>query len=103
MDRLIVIYDDVDTDLGKIRVRKKGSAGTHNGMRNIIYMLGKDEFPRVRIGIGKSDRIPLKDYVLQRFDAEETVYITDSIKRSAEAVECIIKEGTDRAMNLFNG
>lgn len=103
MDHLIVIFDDVDTDLGKIRVRKKGSAGTHNGMRNIIFMLGKDEFPRVRIGIGKSERIPLKDYVLQRFDAEETVYITDSIKRSAEAVECIIKEGTDRAMNLFNG
>lgn len=103
MDRLIVVYDDVDTDLGKIRVRKKGSAGTHNGMRNIIYMLGKDEFPRVRIGIGKSDRIPLKDYVLQRFDAEEAVYITDSIKKSAEAVESIMKEGTDRAMNLFNG
>lgn len=103
MDRLIVIYDDVDTDLGKIRVRKKGSAGTHNGMRNIIYMLGKDDFPRVRIGIGKSERIPIKDYVLQRFDAEEAVYIADSIKKSAEAVECIIKEGTDRAMNLFNG
>lgn len=103
MDRLIVIYDDVDTELGKIRVRKKGSAGTHNGMRNIIYMLGKDEFPRVRIGIGKPERIPLSDYVLQKFNAEESIYINDSIKKSSEAVEWIIKEGTDRAMNLFNG
>lgn len=103
ISRLIVVFDDVDTDFGKIRIRKKGSAGTHNGMRNIIYLLQKDEFPRVRIGIGKSERIPLADFVLQRFNVSEGKEIAQSIEKAADAVRTIVLEGADRAMNLYNG
>lgn len=103
MDRLIVIYDDVDTDFGKIRIRKKGSAGTHNGMKNIIYMLQKDDFPRVRLGIGKSDQMPLRDFVLQRFNKEEMVVAYDMVEKAGKAVETLIASGVDQAMNAYNG
>lgn len=102
VDRLIVIFDDIDTDFGKLRIRKKGSAGTHNGMRHIIYMMKDENFPRVRIGIGKSDVIPLKDFVLMRFNKEEQKKMLATIKNAGEAVEMIIKEDVDKAMNCFN-
>ncbi len=103
MENLIVIYDDIDTDFGKLRIRKKGSAGTHNGMRNIIYLLQKDDFPRVRIGIGKPERGDLKDFVLRRFGKEESDIISDCLERAAQSVLSIIEEGADKAMNQFNG
>lgn len=103
MENLIVIYDDVDTDFAKLRIRKKGSAGTHNGMRSIIYLLQKDDFPRIRIGIGKSSSLQLADYVLQRFTKDEMIEMNETIDRAAEAVKCIIEFGTDHAMNRFNG
>ncbi len=103
IENLIVIFDDIDTDLGKLRIRKKGSAGTHNGMRNIIYLLQKDEFPRVRIGIGKPERGDLKDFVLRKFSQDEKVIISDTISRAAEAALAIIREDVDKAMNQYNG
>lgn len=98
-DQLIVVYDDVDLDLGTVRVRPKGSAGTHNGMKSIIYLLGRDDFPRVRVGIG---RPPLKwdlaDYVLSGYNTQqerETAF--DAYNRAAQAIEVIVKEGVPQA------
>ncbi len=103
MENLIVIFDDVDTDFGKIRIRKKGSAGTHNGMRHIIYLLQKDDFPRIRIGIGRSLKLELKDFVLQKFSKAEMVEMNETLDKVANAVVTIIEEGTDSAMNRYNG
>ncbi|RKD20915.1 peptidyl-tRNA hydrolase, PTH1 family [Caminicella sporogenes DSM 14501] len=101
-NKLIVIYDDIDIDFGKIRIRKKGSAGTHNGMRNIIYNLQSDEFPRIRIGIGKPEKGDLVSYVIGKFKDDEKEDILISIKTAACALECIIREGIDKAMNMYN-
>lgn len=103
MENLIVVYDDVDTDFAKLRIRKKGSAGTHNGMRNIIYLLQKDDFPRVRIGIGKSNQLPLRDFVLQKFSKDEMIEMDSALDGAASAVETILSDGIEIAMNRFNG
>lgn len=104
MENLIVIYDDVDIPVGTIRIRPKGSSGTHNGMRSVIYQLRSDEFPRIRIGIGKApEEWNLADYVLSRFSAEEAVDVTRSIERAADAASVIVKSGIEAAMNLYNG
>ncbi|MDK2917733.1 MAG: peptidyl-tRNA hydrolase, family [Candidatus Petromonas sp.] len=102
LDKLVVIYDDIDIDLGRIRIRKKGSAGTHNGMKNIIYHLQNDNFPRIRIGIGSPKGKGLIPHVLGRFEEEEREDIIFSIRSAAEAVECMIREGIDKAMNEYN-
>ncbi|HHW48224.1 MAG TPA: aminoacyl-tRNA hydrolase [Clostridiaceae bacterium] len=104
LNNLIIIYDDIDIPLGKIRVRAKGSAGSHNGMKSVIYQIQSDEFPRVRIGIDKPpENWDLADYVLSKFNEQEREVIDNSIKRAAEAVVTIIKSGTEAAMNLYNG
>ncbi|WP_110942958.1 aminoacyl-tRNA hydrolase [Inediibacterium massiliense] len=100
---LIVIYDDIDTEIGKLRIRQKGSAGTHNGMKSIIYEIQSDQFPRVRIGIGKPTYGDLADFVLGKFSKEERVYIDETIQRASQGVEAFIKEGIDIAMNRYNG
>lgn len=102
LSKLIVIYDDIDIDFAKIRIRKKGSAGTHNGMRNIIYLLQQDEFPRVRIGIGRPEKGDLVNFVVGRFSEKEKEDIILSIRSAAEAVENIIGEGMDKAMSNYN-
>ncbi len=102
LSKLIVIYDDIDIDFAKIRIRKKGSAGTHNGMRNIIYLLQQDEFPRVRIGIGRPEKGDLVNFVVGRFSEKEKEDIVLSIRSAAEAVENIIGEGMDKAMSNYN-
>jgi PTH1 family peptidyl-tRNA hydrolase len=100
---IIIIYDDIDLAVGKIRVRSKGSAGTHNGMRSIIYQTQTDNFPRVRVGVGKPPpEWNLADYVLSRFTAEEKDTVISSMKLAADAVEAIIAKGIDTAMNLYN-
>ncbi len=100
---LIVISDDISLDVGQIRIRKKGSAGGHNGLKNIILHLGHDEFQRVRMGVGgKPDGYDLVDYVLGHFPAEERKIMDESAGRAAEAVEMMIAEGADAAMNCFN-
>jgi PTH1 family peptidyl-tRNA hydrolase len=103
LGNLIVVYDDVDLPMGRLRIRERGSAGTHNGMRSIIYDLQEDGFPRVRIGIGGEIRGRLADYVIGGFGKGERHRMEESISRAVNALECIITDGIGRAMNEFNG
>ncbi|MGQ9630744.1 MAG: aminoacyl-tRNA hydrolase [bacterium] len=98
---LIVISDDIHLDLGRIRIRRKGSAGGHNGVESIIRSLGSQEFPRVRVGIGPPLHSQI-DHVLGRFTDEERGVILDAVARARDAVIAIVKEGVDAAMNRFN-
>ena len=101
--KLIVIYDDVDLPSGTIRIRKKGSAGGHKGIKSIIELLGTEEFIRVRIGIDKPPEFSdLSSYVLSKFTSYELKVMQDTFAIAKKVVECIIKEGVDIAMNKFN-
>lgn len=103
-DHIIIIYDDISLDVGQLRIRKKGSAGGHNGIKNIIAHLGTQEFPRIKVGVGdKPKKMDLADYVLSRFSKEDRAVMEDAFKEAAKAVEVMIKEGVDTAMNQFNG
>ena len=103
-EEMIVIYDDISLAPGNLRIRKKGSAGGHNGIKNIIAHLGTQEFPRVRIGVGeKPARMDLADYVLGHFPKEETETMTTAFKDGAAAVVDMMTEGVEAAMNHFNG
>ncbi|CEQ25619.1 peptidyl-tRNA hydrolase [[Clostridium] sordellii] len=103
-NNIVVIYDDIDLEVGKIRIRKKGSGGTHNGMRSILKCLGTNEFPRVRIGVSKPRQgQDLADFVLSRFRKEEADDIQDGLEKAAKAVDCMIIENLDLAMNKYNG
>ena len=100
---MIVVYDDVNLAVGDIRVREKGSAGGQKGMISIIQHVGTDEFPRVRVGIGsKPPSWTLSDYVLSRFVREEWDDMITGVTKATDAIECILKEGTPAAMNVFN-
>lgn len=100
---LIVLYDDISLEPGQIRIRKKGSAGGHNGIKNIIAQIGTDVFARVKIGVGeKPKNWDLADYVLSPFGKEERAAVDDAIKKAAKAVEMIVQEEIDSAMNMFN-
>ncbi len=100
---LIVVYDDIYLSPGNIRVRKRGSAGGHNGMKNIISQLGTEDFARVRIGVGEKPKgYELKDYVLSHFSDEEREEIQTGLIRAANAVEKILTGDIDAAMTEFN-
>lgn len=100
---LIIISDDINLDVGAIRIRKKGSAGGHNGLKNIILHLGHDEFNRIRVGVGaKPPEYDLVKYVLEHFDKEERKQMEESARRAAEAAAVMITDGPDAAMNQFN-
>lgn len=100
---LIVIADDVSLEPGQIRIRKKGSAGGHNGLKNIILHLGHDEFQRVKMGVGEKPKgYDLADYVLGHFPKEEREIMNESVDRAVDAVEVMIADGADAAMNLYN-
>ena len=100
---LIVISDDISLDVGAIRIRKKGSAGGHNGLKNIILHLGHDEFQRIKMGVSeKPSGYELVDYVLGRFGEEDRKLMKESVERATEAIEVIITDGADAAMNKFN-
>lgn len=100
---LIVIADDISLETGTLRIRKKGSAGGHNGLKNIILHLGHDEFQRIKIGVGgKPSDYDLVDYVLGHFGKEDGERIAQSVERAAEALETMIADGPDAAMNQFN-
>ena len=101
-EKLIVIYDDVDIPMGRLRIRKKGSAGTHNGMRSIIYDLQEDGFPRVRVGIGQDRKMSLAGFVLGGFAKDEKEMMEDAVKRAALAIECMLEKGIDIAMGEYN-
>ena len=99
---LIIIYDDISLDVGKIRVRPKGSAGGHNGIKSVISHLGTEVFDRVRVGIGDKGDWDLVDYVLGRFPKDELPLVRDAVDRAADAVKEIMENGVDSAMNRFN-
>ena len=101
--QLIVIYDDISLAVGQLRIRKKGSAGGHNGIKNIILHLGHDTFKRIKVGVGeKPPGYDLADYVLGHFTTEEKKAIEENAKKVCKAVEMMIDEKTDTAMNQFN-
>lgn len=103
-DELIIIYDDINLAPGKLRIREKGSAGGHNGIKNIIAHLGSQEFPRIRIGVGEKPKgWDLADYVLGRFAKEEEPVIREALEKVVQACEVMITEDTRTAMNRFNG
>ncbi len=103
VENIIVVVDDIDIEFSTIRIKAKGSAGSHNGMKSIIYHLQSDNFPRVKIGIGqKQEGQDLADFVLSRFNREERDKIDLAIEKAALAVETIITDGVQKAMNQFN-
>lgn len=105
VENVIVISDDISIDAGRIRIRGKGSAGGHNGLKSIIYHLNSDQFPRVRIGVGapKHEDYDLADFVLGRFTKEEIPVLEEAIIKADKAVKEIITGGFVSAMNKYNG
>lgn len=102
-ENIIVIYDDISLDVGQLRIRQKGSAGGHNGIKNIIAHLGTDEFIRIKVGVGdKPKGWDLADYVLSRFKEEDELKIREALKKVSLACETIITKDIEIAMNLFN-
>lgn len=100
---VLVIYDDICLDVGKLRIRAKGSSGGHNGMKNIIAHLGSQDFARIRVGIGdKPKNMDLVDYVLGHFYGEEKEAVSKGIDLAVKAVAAVLTEGTDSAMNRYN-
>ena len=104
VDDIIVICDDIDIPFGTIRIKKKGSAGTHNGLKSIIYHLKSDYFPRVKISVGeKIPQMSLADFVLSNFTKDEIIVLEKEIDDSVKATELIIGSNIEEAMNRFNG
>lgn len=103
-ERILVIYDDINLDVGKLRIRPKGSDGGHNGMKSIIFRLNSDNFPRIRIGVGKKPRpdYDLADWVLSRFTKEEGALLEPAFKNTCEAARLIVNGKISEAMNKFN-
>lgn len=99
---LLIVVDDLALPVGRIRVRGSGSAGSHNGLQDIIDRLGNDGFARLRVGIGAAVGVP-SNYVLGRFDETEKPIVERTARRAADCVECWVKEGMEAAMNRFNG
>ncbi len=104
MDRVIILHDDISLSPGKIRVRGKGSAGGHNGLKSIIYLTGTDVFPRVKIGVGEKPHpdYDLAAWVLGKPTSEDGKLITQALENACSAVETIITAGTGEAMNKYN-
>lgn len=102
LEDILIICDDVNLPLGALRLRKKGSDGGHKGLRSIIESIAIEDFPRLRVGIGRSTVENTKDYVLKCFDNSEKDAVSDTITRAGLVVELWIKSGIDMAMNLCN-
>ena len=102
IENLIVIYDDIDLPEGTLRIRSKGSAGTHNGMRNIVYLLGDDGFPRIRVGIGGERKADLVDYVIGKVTEKEADALWDALNKAAAAAADIVINDINHAMQEFN-
>lgn len=102
-EKTIIIFDDISLDVGKMRIRRKGSDGGHNGIKNIIYLSGSDAFPRIKIGIGhKPEKWDLADWVLSSFSADELKKLNEAAEKSFNAVRLITEGNIDKAMNLYN-
>lgn len=102
-EKVLVIFDDISLDPGKLRIRRKGSDGGHNGIKNIIYLSGKDTFPRIKMGVGKKPNPgwDLADWVLSRFTEDEQKALLDAAEKAASAAELIVQGNIDKAMNLY--
>ena len=103
-DHVLVVSDDISLPVGAMRIRTKGSAGGHNGLKNIISVLGTEEFPRIRLGVGAPPYpdYEMMDWVLSVFRNQDAVDMADAAGRAADAVECYITKGPEKAMNLYN-
>lgn len=102
IENLIVVYDDIDLEVGTFRIRAKGSAGTHNGMRSVIYQLQNDNFPRIRVGIGKPANGDLINFVTGGVTKDEVKPLEDALVGAKEACTMILSDGIDKAMNKYN-
>lgn len=102
IDDLLIIYDDLDMPVGKLRLRERGSAGGHNGIKSIIAHVGSQNFKRIRVGIDKNPRIPVIDYVLGKFTKDEQALIEEGISNAVKAVIVYLDKGFNYAMNEFN-
>ena len=104
MERVVVLYDDVSLDVGRLRIRRKGSDGGHNGIKSILYLTGSDQFPRIKLGVGKKPHpeMDLADWVLSRFTKEEGKLLEEAIDRAAKALELMVQGNIEEAMNQFN-
>ena len=104
-DHVLVVSDDTALAVGRLRIRKGGSAGGHNGLKNIIQHLGTDQFPRLRLGVGEKPHpdYDLADWVLGKFQGEDKKAMDAAVKKAADAIECILDQGLDKGMNRFNG
>jgi len=104
IERILIVHDDIDLPFGRLRIKRKGGAGGHRGVESIILLLGRDDFPRLKIGIGRPPpQQEVTDYVLGRFSEEEYKTLPSLLERAKDAIYTIISEGLEQAMNLFNG
>ncbi|MBE6727514.1 MAG: aminoacyl-tRNA hydrolase [Ruminococcaceae bacterium] len=105
IENIIVIFDDISLDVGRIRVRRKGSHGGHNGMKDIIELMGSDEIARIKVGVGKKPHpeYDLKDWVLGKFPKDQQAELQKAIDNACDAVGVIVSSGVDKAMNRYNG
>ncbi|HZJ84503.1 MAG TPA: aminoacyl-tRNA hydrolase [Syntrophomonadaceae bacterium] len=101
LQELLVIYDDMDLEVGKLRVRKSGGTGGHKGITSITNSLSSQEFPRIRVGIGRP-KIDTINWVLGKFSPDEKPYIDEMVIKAADAIECWVKYGIEKAMNEYN-
>ena len=103
-ERIIVLFDDISLDVGKIRIRRKGTDGGHNGIKNIIYHLNSDRFPRIKIGVGKKPHpdYDLADWVLSEFKKDEETPLKDALEHACAALELMLDGKIDEAMNQYN-
>lgn len=103
-EQVLILFDDINLEPGKLRIRRKGSDGGHNGMKNIIYLSGSDQFPRIKLGVGKKPHpdYNLADWVLSKFTTQEQKELDLALENAAAAAELIVRGDIDRAMNLYN-
>ena len=103
-ENIIVIYDDISLDVGKLRIRRKGTDGGHNGIKSIIYHLNSDQFPRIKVGCGKKPHpdYDLADWVLSEFKKDEQKALLPALENACKAIELLLDKETDKAMNLYN-
>lgn len=104
-ERILVIFDDISLPVGRIRIRKDGSAGGHNGIKSIIQSLGTDQFPRVKVGVGAKPHpdYDLADWVLSRFSAQEEKALAPALENAANAALLVLEQGTEKAASAYNG
>ncbi len=104
-EKIIVIFDDISLDIGRLRLRRKGSHGGHNGMKDIIELMGTEEIARIKVGVGKKPHpdYDLKDFVLSKFPKEQTADLEKAIDNACKAAAEIVSRGIDKAMNKYNG